>query len=164
MSDQRTLNQNRKLYWLLNELGLKESVADLVSDETGGRTTHTSELTFIECMNLIRRLEQYTKKAQERPNDGTNKTDGTNKKDKREKMDRKRKGVIKAICAYGELCGLKYTVAYAKSIATRAAGRDSFNEISEGELTRIYNEFCRKQTVVATKASLPTLKRGYSVN
>ncbi len=161
MSDQRTINQNRKLYWLLNELGLKDSVADLVSDETGGRTTHTSELTFIECMNLIRRLEQYTRKAQERPKDGTNKTNGT---DKREKMDRKRKGVIKAICAYGELCGLKYSVDYAKSIATRAAGRDSFNEITSGELTRIYNEFCRKQTAAKAKASLPTLKREYSLN
>lgn len=153
-TDKRTLNQNRRLYWLLNELGLKDSVADLVSDETNGRTTHTSELTFIECMNLIRRLEQYTRKAQEKPTTQS----------KRNRMDKKRKGVIKAICAYGELCGLKYTVAYAKSIATRAAGRDSFNEISEGELTRIYNEFCRKQTVVAAKASLPNLKRDYSLN
>lgn len=150
----RTINQNRKLYWLLNELGLKDSVADLVSDETGGRTTHTSELTFIECMNLIRRLEQYTHKAQEKPET----------QNKRERMDKKRKGVIKAICAYGELNGLKYTVAYAKSIATRAAGRDNFNEITDGELTRIYNEFCRKQTAAKVKASLPTLKREYSLN
>ena len=144
MSDTRTINQNRKLYWLLNELGLKDSVADLVSDETGGRTTHTSELTFIECMNLIRRLEQYTRKAQEKP--------------------ASRNEPHKAICAYGELCGLKYSVDYAKSIATRAAGRDSFNEITSGELTRIYNEFCRKQTAAKAKASLPTLKREYSLN
>ena len=154
MSDTRTINQNRKLYWLLNELGLKDSVADLVSDETGGRTTHTSELTFIECMNLIRRLEQYTRKAQEKPTPQS----------KQNRMDKKRKGVIKAICAYGELCGVKYTVDYAKSIATRAAGRDSFNEITSGELTRIYNEFCRKQTAAKAKASLPTLKREYSLN
>ena len=86
MSDTRTINQNRKLYWLLTELGLKDSVADLVSDETGGRTTHTSELTFIECMNLIRRLEQYTRKAQEKPAS----------RNEPNKMDRKRKGVIKA--------------------------------------------------------------------
>ena len=150
----RTINQNRRLYWLLNELGLKDSVADLVSDETGGRTTHSSELTFIECMNLIRRLEQYTRKAQEKPASRSTPN----------KMDRKRKGVIKAICAYGELCGLKYSVDYAKSIATRAAGRDSFNEITSGELTRIYNEFCRKQTAAKAKASLPTLKREYSLN
>ena len=84
--DKRTLNQNRRLYWLLNELGLKDSVADLVSDETNGRTTHTSELTFIECMNLIRRLEQYTRKAQEKPAS----------RNEPNKMDRKRKGVIKA--------------------------------------------------------------------
>lgn len=154
MSDTRTMNQNRKLYWLLNQLGLKESVADLVADETNGRTTHTSELTFIECMNLIRRLEQYTRKAQEKPTLQSN----------HNRMDKKRKGVIKSICAYGELCGMKYTVAYAKSIATRAAGRDSFNELTEGELTRIYNEFCRKQTAAKAKASLPTLKRDYSLN
>ena len=160
-TDKRTLNQNRRLYWLLNELGLKDSVADLVSDETNGRTTHTSELTFIECMNLIRRLEQYTRKAQERPKDGTNKTNGTDKPDK---MDKKRKGVIKAICAYGELCGVKYTVDYAKSIATRAAGRDSFNEITEGELTRIYNEFCRKQTAARARTDLPILKHNFSLN
>ena len=152
--DKRTLNQNRRLYWLLNELGLKDSVADLVSDETGGRTTHTSELTFIECMNLIRRLEQYTRKAQEKPTPQS----------KQNRMDKKRKGVIKAICAYGELCGVKYTVDYAKSIATRAAGRDSFNEISEGELTRIYNEFCRKQTAARARTDLPILKHTFSLN
>ena len=152
--DKRTLNQNRRLYWLLNELGLKDSVADLVSDETNGRTTHTSELTFIECMNLIRRLEQYTRKAQEKPAS----------RNEPNKMDRKRKGVIKAICAYGELCGVKYTVDYAKSIATRAAGSDSFNEISEGELTRIYNEFCRKQTAARARTDLPILKHNFSLN
>ena len=152
--DKRTLNQNRRLYWLLNELGLKESVADLVSDETGGRTTHTSELTFIECMNLIRRLEQYIRKPQEKPTPQS----------KQNRMDKKRKGVIKAICAYGELCGLKYTVDYAKSIATRAAGRDSFNEITEGELTRIYNEFCRKQTAARARTDLPIIQHNFSLN
>lgn len=153
-TDKRTLNQNRRLYWLLNELGLKDSVADLVSDETNGRTTHTSELTFIECMNLIRRLEQYTRKAQEKPTPQS----------KQNRMDKKRKGVIKAICAYGELCGLTYTVDYAKSIAKRAAGRDSFNEITEGELTRIYNEFCRKQTAARARTDLPIIKHNFSLN
>ena len=152
--DKRTLNQNRRLYWLLNELGLKESVADLVSDETGGRTTHTSELTFIECMNLIRRLEQYIRKPQEKPTPQS----------KQNRMDKKRKGVIKASCAYGELCGVKYTVDYAKSIATRAAGRDSFNEITEGELTRIYNEFCRKQTAARARTDLPIIQHNFSLN
>lgn len=151
----RTINQNRRLYWLLNQLGLKDSVADLVSDETGGRTTHTSELTFIECMNLIRRLEQYTRKAQERP---------AKLREAVGDMDRKRKGVIKAICAYGELNGVMYTVGYAKSVACRAASRDKFNEITEGELTRIYNEFCRKQTAAKARANLPILKQNHSLN
>lgn len=144
--DIRTVNQNRKLWWLINELGLRESVSDLVSDETNGRTTHTSELSFIECMNLIRRLEQYTRKAQEKPASV-----------KAASMDRKRKGVIKAICAYGERCGQQYTVDYAKRIATRASGRDSFNEITSGELTRIYNEFCRKQTAATAREILPVI-------
>lgn len=144
--DIRTVNQNRKLWWLINELGLKESVADLVSDETNGRTTHTSDLSFIECMNLIRRLEQYTRSAQEKPSSV-----------RASSMDRKRKGVIKAICAYGERCGQQYTVDYAKRIATRASGRDSFNEITSGELTRIYNEFCRKQTAATARTELPVI-------
>lgn len=146
--DTRTVGQNRKLWWLINELGLKESVGDLVSDETGGRTTHTSDLSFIECMNLIRRLEQYTRKPQENPASGNVPT---------LTLDRKRKGVIKAICAYGELCGQQYTVEYAKGIATRAAGRDNFNEITAQELTRIYNEFCRKQTAARARVSLPQI-------
>jgi hypothetical protein len=156
MSDVRTISQNRKLYWLLNELGLNDSVADLVSDETGGRTTHTSELTFIECMNLIRRLEQYTHKAQDKPAG----------QKKQNTLDRKRKGVMKAIFAYGELLGQKWTTDYVKRIAARAAGRDSFNEITVGELTRIYNEFCRKQTAAKTRVdAIDDLSEGnYAVN
>lgn len=151
----RTINQNRRLFWLLNELGLKESVADLVSDETNGRTTHTSELTFIECMNLIRRLERYTRMAQEHPAS----LDIT-----KEKMDRKRKGVIKAIIAYGELCGRRYTVDYAKSIACKAATRDGFNELTERELTRIYNEFCRKQSAAAARTDVFVRNTKFSLN
>lgn len=154
-TDKRTLNQNRKLYWLLNRLNLKESVADLVADETGGRTTHTSELTFIECMNLIRRLERYTRMAQEHPAS----LDIT-----KEKMDRKRKGVIKAICAYGELCGRQYTVEYAKSIACRAAARDDFNDLTEKELTRIYNEFCRKQSAAKARTDVFVKNTQFSMN
>lgn len=154
MSDKRTLNQNKRLYWLLNELGLKECVADLVHDETEGRTTHTSELTFIECMNLIRRLEQYTRKAQEKPAIRSTQV----------RMDKKRKGVIKAICAYGELCGRKYTVDYAKAIACKAAVRDGFNELTEGELTRIYNEFCRKQSAAAARTDVFVKNTQFSMN
>lgn len=145
--DRMTAKQNRHLWWLLGELGLKDSVADLVSEETGGRTERVSQLGFIEAMNLIRRLEQYTRKAQEKPAS----------REEPNKLDRKRKGVIKAIIAYGELCGLKYSVDYSKSIATRAAGRDNFNEITSGELTRIYNEFCRKQTAAKERTNFPII-------
>lgn len=141
MSDNRTISQNKKLYWLLNELGLKDSVGDLVADETNGRTRHTSELTFIECMNLIRRLEQYTHTPQEKPAS----------RKRSDVLDRKRKGVMKAIFAYGELLGQKWTMDYVKRIAARAGGKDSFNDLTEGDLTRIYNEFCKKQTAARTR-------------
>lgn len=148
MMDKRTTQQNRRLWWLIGELGLKDSVGDLVREETNGRTDRTSELYFIECMNLIRRLEQYTRKAQERPKSARVGEDV---------MDRKRKGVIKAICAYGELIGFKWDADYAKGIATRAAGRDYFNELTEGELTRVYNEFCRKQTAATARTDFPII-------
>ena len=144
MSDNRTISQNKKLYWLLNELGLKDSVGDLVADETNGRTRHTSELTFIECMNLIRRLEQYIHTPQEKSASRKNS----------DRLDRKRKGVMKAIFAYGELLGQKWTMDYVKRIAARAGGKDSFNDLTEGDLSRIYNEFCRKQAAARTRREI----------
>ena len=41
---------------------------------------------------------------------------------------------------------------YVKAVACRAAGKDRFNDISLGELTRIYAEFCRKQETVGAMA------------
>lgn len=145
--DKMTEKQNRRLWWLFGELGLKDSVGELVSEETNGRTDRVSQLDFIEAMNLIKRLEQHTRKAQERP---SRRRDG-------DVMDRKRKGVIKAICAYGELIGRQWDADYAKGIATRAAGRDYFNELTEGELTRVYNEFCRKQTAAKARTDFPII-------
>ena len=145
--DKMTAKQNRQLWWLFGELGLKDSVGELVSEETNGRTDRVSQLDFIEAMNLIKRLEQYTRKVQEHP---ARKRDG-------DVMDRKRKGVIKAICAYGELIGRQWDADYAKGIATRAAGRDYFNELTEGELTRVYNEFCRKQTAAKARTDFPII-------
>lgn len=143
MNDRLTAKQNRHLWWLLGELDLKDCVADLVMEETGGRTAKVSELEFIECMNLINRLEQYTRKPQEnRSQEGA------------KELDRKRKGVIKAICAYGELTGRHWDADYAKGIATRAAGRDRFNELTEADLTRVYAEFCRKQKTAAVRKEL----------
>ena len=50
----RTADQNRKLWWLAGQLGLdKEAMSDIVYDFTEGRTPHTSELTFLECRDLI---------------------------------------------------------------------------------------------------------------
>lgn len=50
----RTATQNRRLYGLLNELGISADIrAGLASDFSGGRTEKTSELTIDECNNLI---------------------------------------------------------------------------------------------------------------
>lgn len=146
--DKMTAKQNRHLWWLFNALGLEVSVPELVREETNGRTERLSQLEFIEAMNLIRRLEQYTRKAQNCPDISRRRPDV---------LDKKRKGVIKAICAYGELIGRQWDADYAKGIATRAAGRDYFNELTEGELTRVYNEFCRKQTAAKERTNFPII-------
>ena len=151
MTDKRTINQNRRLYWLLGELDLKDCVGELVMRFTGNRTEHTSEMSFIECMNLIRYLDQFVHKAQEHPQRQTNST-----------LDKHRKGVLKAITEYGKLCGLIWNADYVKGVACRAAGCDRFNDIKDGDLVRIYNEFCRKQSAArarqeAAKNALPTI-------
>ncbi len=58
-SIQRTPKQNAQLYMLMNKLGIDEATKnDMVWNATGGRTTHTSELTKLECANLIQSLKR----------------------------------------------------------------------------------------------------------
>lgn len=145
----RTADQNRKLWWLAGQLGLdKEAMADIVYDFTEGRTPHTSELTFLECRDLIDYLSRTLspKNYRECSSARTDKC-ATDHPD-RVKLDRKRKGVIKAIFRWFELFGQHPTMEYVKSVACRAAKKERFNDISLGELTRVYAEFCRKQKAV----------------
>ena len=52
-SNPRTADQNRKLWWLAGQLGIdKEAMGDIVLEFTGGRTCHTSELSFMECREI----------------------------------------------------------------------------------------------------------------
>jgi len=56
---QRTAKQNAQLYSLMNKLSITEEIKnDMVWNATGGRTTHTSELTREECQNLIESLKK----------------------------------------------------------------------------------------------------------
>lgn len=132
----RTTQQNRKLYWLFGKFGVKDkdAIAEIVWEFTG-RTCHTSELTFIEARGLIGSLEDLMKKKHKL-------------KPATDELDRKRKGVIKAIFRWFELRGKVPTMDYVKAVACRAAGADSFNQISSASLTRIYAEFCNKQRTV----------------
>ena len=145
----RTAEQNRRLWWLAGQLGIdREAMGEVVLSLTEGRTKHTSELSYMEARELIEFLQQtlapkglgtYTSERTDKMPDGY---------PDRKQLDRKRKGVIKAIFRWFELRGKQPTMEYVKGVACRAAGKDRFNDISIGELTRIYAEFCKKQRTV----------------
>lgn len=146
-SNLRTTDQNKKLYWLFTQLNIRESdqIADLVFDFTNGRTTHTSELTFIECRDLIKslyRLYQGSKATQSEMIDRQAPDSPV-----RRELDRKRKGVIKAIFRWFELQGKDVSMDYVKAVACRASGVSDFNKISSRMLGNLYAEFCRKQRI-----------------
>jgi hypothetical protein len=54
----RTNDQNKRLYDLLNKLGIVEMKAILALQYSSNRTKKTSELTFLECRELIQHLEK----------------------------------------------------------------------------------------------------------
>ena len=142
VSHSKTVAQVRHLFWLFKELGIEEeNRADVVFSYTEGRTDKVSELEFIEAQTIIRRLEGMRR--------GSFKVSQSAELTL-SRLDKKRKGVIRAIFRYLELKNCEANMNYVKAIACRAAGCDRFNEISEAGLTRIYNEFCRKQHTVAS--------------
>ena len=129
----RTIQQNRKLYWLFNRLKLNEDViASLILEFTHRRTTHTSELSFLEAMDLIKYLQDLNRSGGQKQSESTT-------------IDKKRKGLIKAIFSWYDKQGKVVDMNYVKATACRAAGVKTFNSISESALTRLYAEFCRKQ-------------------
>lgn len=158
----RTKEQNRRLWWIAGQLGIsREAMADIVLEFTNGRTSHTSELSFLECMELTKFLQGTLNRRNPRNGESV-RTDGKPENDPdRVKLDRKRKGVIKAIFRWFELRGQQPTMEYVKGVACRAAGKTSFNEISPAELSRIYAEFCKKQKTV--EAMMPD-DYNFSVN
>lgn len=66
-------------------------------------------------------------------------------------MDRLRKRVIASVAGYFEKAGLYAGVSRRERIqkiiatACRAAGVDDFNDMTEAQMQRVYNEFLRKQ-------------------
>jgi hypothetical protein len=139
--------QRRSLLLNFKALGLDDDGRHyFISDFTRGRTSSLKDLGYIEAQDLLRYLGELRRNPQERKC--------------RDDLDRKRKGVIKAISAYLELYGQQPTLEYIKGVAVRAAGMvptmvdHDFNRIPEGTLTRIYNEFCRKQSVIRVEDDL----------
>jgi len=172
----RTVQQNRHIYWLFGQLGIsKDAIAEIVWDHTNHRTHHTSELQFMEAMSLIKSLESLRKKPRKTVAERIEDLPPTPSKGGGDvahpegwgdvahpegvgdeyvpspewvELDRKRKGLIKAIYSWFELQGKVPTMNYVKGVACRAAGVNSFNNISPSALTRLYAEFCRKQKAV----------------
>lgn len=141
----RTVSQNRILYGLFSKLNItdKLEISDIVYKASNKRTIHTSELTFIECRDLITSLEDVFK----RKRDSQSAKVDTMRPDAPEKLslDKKRKGLIKAIFRWFELQGKVVTIDYVKGVACRAAKVENFNDITSSQLTTLYAEFCRKQ-------------------
>lgn len=149
IASKRTTEQNRKLWWLFGRMGFdRDAVAYMVDDWTGGRTEHTSELTFIEARDLIGRLESLVRKPRAKKEDA--------------ELDRLRKGCLRSIFAYFEMVGKRVSMEYVKGVACRAAGgKTTFNDIEATELRRIYAEFCKKQsTCEAAVKSMDEAMRG----
>lgn len=145
-----TEKQRRSLFLNFKALGLDDDGRHcFVSDFTDGRTDSLKDLGYIEAQDMLRYLQELRRNPQERK--------------RRDDLDRKRKGVMRAIGRYLELCGIQHTADYIKGVAVRAAGlvptevNHDFNRIDGATLTRIYNEFCRKQSVQGVKSSIPTI-------
>ncbi|MDR0606563.1 MAG: hypothetical protein LBG80_20015 [Bacteroidales bacterium] len=134
-----TQEQKRRIFWLCSRIGLNIEEASargyLIREWTGGRSNGMSTLGFIDAMNIIKYLEEMMRKGQ---------------REKKEvysaEMDKKRKGLIKAVFRWLENQGKQPSMEYVKGIICRAGGVHNINELSAEALTRLYAEFCRKQS------------------
>ena len=151
VKDKISDGQRRSLFYIFKSMKFNDEMRhDFVSDYTNGRTDSMKDLGYIEAQEMIRYLQELARTPQTRKY--------------KSELDRYRKGVIKAIGKYYEGCGLDVSLDYIKSTAVRAAGivptgmiSHDFNRIPEATLTRIYNEFCRKQSVAKAKNKIPRI-------
>lgn len=140
--------QRRSLFYIFKEMKFDDDMRhDFISDYTDGRTGSMKELGYIEAQSMIRYLKELNRMPQTRKY--------------KSESDRLRKGVIKAIGQYFKDCGKDVGIDYIKATAIRAAGlvptgmtSHDFNRIPDATLTRIYNEFCRKQAVKNVRTTI----------
>ena len=147
VKDKISDGQRRSLFYIFKSMKFNDEMRhDFVSDYTNGRTDSMKDLGYIEAQDMIRYLKELNSMPQTRKY--------------KSELDRYRKGVIKAISRYFESRGkTDVSMDYIKSTAIRAAGivptgmiSHDFNRIPEATLTRIYNEFCRKQHVSSVRS------------
>ena len=151
VKDKISDGQRRSLFYIFKAMKFNEEMRhDFIYDYTNGRTNSMKNLDYLEAQEMIRYLQELKRQPRERKY--------------KSELDRYRKGVIKAIGKYYEGCGLDASLDYIKSTAIRAAGivptgmiSHDFNRIPEATLTRIYNEFCRKQSVAKAKNKIPRI-------
>lgn len=131
-----TSSQNRHLHYLLYIMGIMEQKAELVLATTHGRTAHSSEMTFLEAVDLINYLEDFYRRDIR-----------FSKKGGREDLDRKRKGLIRAVFEWYKSQNKEVSMEYVLATICRAGKVSHINELTAGQLTRLYAEFIRKQQV-----------------
>lgn len=131
-----TPTQNRRLHHLLHRMGFMEEKSDLVIEATHGRTYHSSEMTFLEALDLINQLEDLCKRGVR-----------LYRKGGREALDKKRKGLIRAVFEWYKRQNKEVSMEYVLATICRAGKVSHINELTAAQLTRLYAEFIRKQQV-----------------
>jgi len=121
----------KKFYALLKQLPGNPEKEEVVLQFTNNRTEHLSAMTNIEWAVMIARLGGVV---------ATKGFDGNS-------YDIWRKRVIKSIGAWLELCHTSHNIDTIKAIASRAAKKQWFNDITISELRAIYAEFNNKQKI-----------------
>lgn len=137
-----TIDQKRSFHAMLSVLGYdKTDKVKVVQMFSNGKYSHCSDMDYIDAQTMLREMRALLAR-------GT-KTKYINSEE-REKLNKLRRGCIKAVFAWFELRGQKPTMDYVKGVICHSANKNNINDLTESELTRSYNEFCRKQSVLLT--------------
>lgn len=135
-----TKDQKRSFHAMLSVLGYEKTdkikVVELFSN---GKYSHCSDMDYIDAQTMLREMRTLLAR--------NNRPKHINSEE-REKLDKLRKGCIRAVFAWFEVRGQKPTMEYVKGVICHSANKNNINDLTESELTRTYNEFCRKQSVV----------------